>query len=136
MCIDIRDTLACVELALLNPAADGEFRVFNQFTESWSVLQMAELVSKVHPKAIIEHVDDPRVEKEEHYYRAAHTKLLDLGLVPHLLSEETVQTLLSIVGAPPRPGGSRRHPADRQLAADREPSSDCRQYDGGQLIHL
>jgi UDP-sulfoquinovose synthase len=85
-----------VELALLNPADDGEFRVFNQFTESWSVLQMAELVSKVHPKAIIEHVDDPRVEKEEHYYRAAHTKLLDLGLVPHLLSEETVQTLLSI----------------------------------------
>ena len=94
--LDIRDTLACVELALLNPADDGEFRVFNQFTESWSVLQMAELVAKVHPKAIIEHVDDPRVEKEEHYYRAAHTKLLDLGLVPHLLSEETVQTLLSI----------------------------------------
>jgi UDP-sulfoquinovose synthase len=95
--IDIRDTLACVELALLNPADEGEFRVFNQFTESWSVLQMAELVSRVHPKAVLEHMDDPRVEKEEHYYRAAHTKLLDLGLVPHLLSEQTVQTLLSMV---------------------------------------
>src|SRR5580698_4638571 len=94
--IDIRDTLACVELALLNPADEGEFRVFNQFTESWSVLQMAELVSRVHPKAVLEHMDDPRVEKEEHYYRAAHTKLLDLGLVPHLLTEQTVQTLLSM----------------------------------------
>ena len=51
---------------------------------------------KVHPKAVLEHMDDPRVEKEEHYYRAAHTKLLDLGLVPHLLSEQTVQSLLSM----------------------------------------
>jgi UDP-sulfoquinovose synthase len=95
--LDIRDTLACVELAVENPAGEGEFRVFNQFTESWSVNQMAELVSKVHPKAIIEHMDDPRVEKEEHYYRAAHTKLLDLGLVPHLLTEQTIQSLLAVV---------------------------------------
>ncbi len=95
--IDIRDTLSCVELALLNPAEQGEFRVFNQFTESWSVLQMAELVAGVHPKAVIEHMDDPRVEKEEHYYRAAHTKLLDLGLVPHPLTEQTVHSLLSMV---------------------------------------
>jgi UDP-sulfoquinovose synthase len=95
--LDIRDTLACVELALLNPASESEFRVFNQFTESWSVNEMADLVSKVHPKAIIEHMDDPRVEKEEHYYRAAHTKLLDLGLVPHLLTEQTIQSLLAVV---------------------------------------
>jgi UDP-sulfoquinovose synthase len=95
--LDIRDTLACVELAVLNPAAESEFRVFNQFTESWSVNEMADLVSKVHPKAIVEHMDDPRVEKEEHYYRAAHTKLLDLGLVPHLLTEQTIQSLLEVV---------------------------------------
>ena len=95
--LDIRDTLACVELACLNPASEGEFRVFNQFTESWSVMQMAEMVSKSHPKATIEHMEDPRVEKEEHYYRAAHTKLLDLGLVPHLLTDKTVENLLSLV---------------------------------------
>ena len=45
----------------------------------------------------IEHLDDPRVEKEEHYYRAAHTKLLDLGLVPHLLNQSTISSLLSVV---------------------------------------
>src|SRR5580700_3266260 len=71
--LDIRDTLACVELALLNPAAEGEFRVFNQFTESFSVQQMAEMVADAYPGAAqIDHVDDPRVEKQEHYYRAAH----------------------------------------------------------------
>jgi UDP-sulfoquinovose synthase len=45
----------------------------------------------------IEHVEDPRVEKEEHYYRAAHTKLLDLGLVPHLLEPATIRSLLAVV---------------------------------------
>ena len=96
--LDIRDTLACVELALLHPPAEGEYRVFNQFTESFSVLQMAEMVADAYPGAVrIEHVEDPRVEKEEHYYRAAHTKLLDLGLVPHLLGPATIRSLLAVV---------------------------------------
>jgi UDP-sulfoquinovose synthase len=96
--LDIRDTLACVELALLHPPAEGEYRVFNQFTESFSVMQMADMVADAFPGAVrIEHVDDPRVEKEEHYYRAAHTKLLDLGLVPHLLEPATIRSLLAVV---------------------------------------
>ena len=96
--LDIRDTLACVELALLNPAGEAEFRVFNQFTESFSVQQMAEMVAAAYPDTVkIDHVDDPRVEKEEHYYRAAHTKLLDLGLVPHLLETSTIRSLLAVV---------------------------------------
>ncbi|HTT87502.1 MAG TPA: NAD-dependent epimerase/dehydratase family protein [Acidimicrobiales bacterium] len=96
--LDIRDTLACVELALMHPAEEGEYRVFNQFTESFSVLQMAEMVADAYPgKVRIEHMDDPRVEKEKHYYRAAHTKLLDLGLVPHLLGAGTIHSLLAVV---------------------------------------
>jgi UDP-sulfoquinovose synthase len=96
--LDIRDTLACVELALTHPAHEGEYRVFNQFTESFSVIQMAEMVAECYPGSTrIEHMDDPRVEKEEHYYRAAHTKLLDLGLVPHLLEPSTIRSLLAVV---------------------------------------
>jgi len=96
--LDIRDTLACVELACLNPPAEGEFRVFNQFTESFSVQQMAEMVAEAFPGQVrTEHLEDPRVEKEEHYYRAAHTKLLDLGLVPHLLEPSTIRSLLAVV---------------------------------------
>jgi UDP-sulfoquinovose synthase len=97
--LDIRDTLACVELALLHPPAEGEYRVFNQFTESFSVRHMAEMVAEAYPGEVaVEHVEDPRVEKEEHYYRAAHTKLLDLGLVPHLLGPQTIRSLLAVVG--------------------------------------
>jgi UDP-sulfoquinovose synthase len=95
--LDIRDTMACVELALLNPPAAGEYRVFNQFTESFSVGDLAERVAALVPGAEIDHLEDPRVEQESHYYRAAHTKLLDLGLVPHLLSETTIRSLLALV---------------------------------------
>ena len=95
--LDIRDTLACVELAVTNPATKGEYRVFNQFTESFSVQQLAEMVVEAYAgNAEIVHLDDPRVEKEEHYYRAAHTKLLDLGLVPHLLGSRTLTAILSV----------------------------------------
>ena len=97
--IDIRDTVRCIELAALNPAERGELRVYNQFTEQWSVLQLAERVHAVARtigiEATIAHVANPRVEKEQHYYNAKHTKLLDLGLEPHLLSDETIHLLLS-----------------------------------------
>jgi UDP-sulfoquinovose synthase len=97
--LDIRDTLACVELAVTNPAEQGEFRVFNQFTESFSIRELADRVAEEFPGKveIATGTPNPRVEKEEHYYRAAHTKLLDLGLVPHLLSRSTIASILSVV---------------------------------------
>ena len=93
--LDIRDTLACVELAIRHPAQSGEFRVFNQFTESFSVNELAGKVSSAGGAEIV-HLDDPRVELEEHYYRAAHTKLLDLGLLPFLLDDDLLSDLLGI----------------------------------------
>ncbi len=96
--LNIRDTLACVELAATNPADAGDFRVFNQFTEQFSVLELAELVKGAAEhlgySVQIDHVDNPRVEKEEHYYNAIHTKLLDLGLEPTLLGEELVESII------------------------------------------
>lgn len=96
--LDIRDTLQCVELAALNPADKGEFRVFNQFTEQFSVLELAERVQRVASDMGIDvkiaHLENPRVEKEEHYYNAVHTKLMDLGLKPHLLSDELIRDLI------------------------------------------
>jgi UDP-sulfoquinovose synthase len=91
-----------VELAVLNPADAGEFRVFNQFTEQFSVLELAELVRKagaeVGLEVRIDHVDNPRVEAEEHYYNAVHTKLMDLGLKPHLLSETLIESMFETIG--------------------------------------
>ncbi len=99
--LNIRDTLACVELAALNTAERGEFRVYNQFTEQFSVLELAELVKQAGEhlgySVAIDHVENPRVEKEEHYYNAVHTKLLDLGLEPSLLGEELVESIVHAI---------------------------------------
>jgi len=95
--LDIRDTVACVRLAVEHPAAGGEFRVFNQFTEQFAVRELAERVRALAPEEIkIDELDNPRVEADSHYYRAAHTKLLDLGLQPHLLDDVTLTGLLRL----------------------------------------
>jgi UDP-sulfoquinovose synthase len=97
--LDIRDTVRCVELAIANPAQAGEFRVFNQFTEMFSVGDLALMVKKAGNSlglnVEINHLDNPRVEKEEHYFNAKNTNLLDLGLQPHYLSDSLLDSLLN-----------------------------------------
>ena len=99
--LNIRDTIQCVELAVETPADRGEFRVFNQFTEQFSVAELAELVQRcaaeVGHEVEIKTYPNPRVELEHHYYNATHTKLLDLGLEPTLLGEELVRSMLTTI---------------------------------------
>jgi UDP-sulfoquinovose synthase len=98
--LDIRDTVRCIEIACLNPAGRGECRVFNQFTEQFSVLDIARLVQTAGKKlglaVEVDHLPDPRVESEQHYYNAKHSKLIDLGLEPHYLSDSLLDSLMNI----------------------------------------
>jgi UDP-sulfoquinovose synthase len=98
--LDLRDTVRCIEIACLQPAARGECRVFNQFTERFSVLEIARMVEaagrKMGLRVEIDHLPDPRVEAEEHYYNAKHSKLIDLGLQPHFLSDALLDSLMNI----------------------------------------
>ena len=99
--LNIRDTLRCVELSLLNPPQAGEYRVFNQFTETFNVLGLAEMVKaqseKLGLKVEIDHLKNPRVEAEQHYYNPIHTKLTELGFEPRLLSDELLQSMVNRV---------------------------------------
>src|SRR5215211_3915021 len=99
--LNIRDTLACVELAALNPAERGEFRVFNQFTEQFSVTELAELVKRsgaeLGYQVSVQSYPNPRIEAEQHYYNAANTKLIDLGRRSHYLGQELVRSMLKII---------------------------------------
>jgi UDP-sulfoquinovose synthase len=97
--LDIRDTVRCLELAIANPAERGEFRVFNQFTEQFSVEELAQKVKQASTAlglaVEIKSIDNPRIEKEEHYFNAKNTNLLELGLQPHLLSDSLLDSLLN-----------------------------------------
>jgi UDP-sulfoquinovose synthase len=96
--IDLRDTVRCIEIAAQNPPREGEMRVYNQFTEQFSVRELAERVHAVARQSgldtTITQIPNPRVELGHHFYQAKHTRLLDLGLRPHLLADETISALL------------------------------------------
>lgn len=93
--LDIRDTLKCVELALENPPEEGEFRVFNQFTQVYSVLELAELIANNYAVEI-DMIPNPRVEEEDHFYMATHEGLPKLGLEPHFLDAEQINDLVQL----------------------------------------
>ena len=116
--LDIRDTVECIRLACENPADRGEFRVFNQATESFSLQEMAKVVQNSFPGQVdIEYVDNPRVEIENHHYTFTHTALPSLGLKAHLLSETLLHHMFDVIAA-------HRHRVDPDLLA---PTVDWRQ---------
>lgn len=99
--LNLKDTLQCVRLATEHPAAEGELRIFNQFTETFSVNHLAARVrdaaAKLQIKVEVQNVPNPRTEAEEHYYNPVHSGLTALGLQPNLLTEEVLIRLLEEV---------------------------------------
>lgn len=98
--INIKDTVRCIEIAVNNPASMGEFRVFNQFTEQFSVIDLAKKVQAVASimglTTRIDNLSNPRVEEESHYYHAINTQLMTLGLAPHNLDNQCIKTLIQL----------------------------------------
>jgi UDP-sulfoquinovose synthase len=98
--LNIRDTVRCIEIALEHPAREGEYRVFNQFTEMFAVDELAERVARVGRErglaCDIAHVANPRVEREAHYYNCVNSNLRALGLEPTLLSDDTIAGLIAL----------------------------------------
>lgn len=99
--LNIKDTLACVELALMHPSDRGQYRVFNQFVETFTVRELAEKTREAGKElglnVKIQAIPNPRREEEEHYYNPSHTGLLSLGLQPHFLTTEVLVGMLSTV---------------------------------------
>ena len=99
--LNLKDTLQCVTLAVEKPAASGELRILNQFTELFSVNQLAERVQHVGSQmgfdVQVRAIENPRKEKEEHYYNPVHQGLLELGLQPHYMTDEVLAKMLAQV---------------------------------------
>jgi len=96
--LPLRDSMQCLTLALMNPAQPGEYRVLNQFQEVYDV---TELALKVQGEARqlgldvqVRHLENPRAEMEDHYYRPDHQRLLDLGYKPTRDVDAEIRTML------------------------------------------
>jgi len=101
--LNIKDTLSCVYLAAKAPANKGELRIFNQFTETFSVNELAEMVreasAEIGINVQIQNLVNPRKEAESHFYKPAHTGLFELGLKPHLLDNKTLIQMIKWISA-------------------------------------
>ncbi len=96
--LNLKDTLQCIDLAAKNPAGKGELRILNQFTEQFSVNELADRVQKAGNSmglnVQVKSIDNPRKEMEDHYYNAAHSGLMELGLEPHYMTEDVLVAML------------------------------------------
>lgn len=97
--LSLEDSIQCLTIAIENPPKEGEYRVFNQFDEHYSVIELAEKVKKIYEskygkKATIKHVPNPRVEKEEHYYNPEHIKLRKLGYKTARTLDQEIEIIL------------------------------------------
>jgi UDP-sulfoquinovose synthase len=99
--LNIKDTVQCINLAVENSAERGELKIFNQFTETFSVKDLAENVqasgAEIGLDVSIKNYKNPRVEAEEHYYNPAHTGLVDLGLKPNFLTKQVLKDIMKII---------------------------------------
>jgi UDP-sulfoquinovose synthase len=99
--LNLRDTLQCVELAMDNPVEPGNLRILNQFTETFSVNELAERMRRAGEglglDVEVKSIENPRKEPEEHYYNPAHSGLLELGLKPHYMTDGMLSEMLEKV---------------------------------------
>jgi len=99
--LNLKDTLQCVELAMNNPVEKGDMRILNQFTEQFSVNELADRIQRVGNgmglNVGVKSIDNPRKEAEDHYYNAMHSGLLDIGLVPHYMTDDVLAEMLEQV---------------------------------------
>ena len=82
----LTDSIQCISLLIDNPPESEEYRVINQFDEQYKISELADRVQKIGNKkgldVEIKNVENPRVELEEHYYKADHEKLKKIGFKP------------------------------------------------------
>lgn len=99
--LNIKDTLNCIRLSVENPAEKGELRIFNQFTETFSVNELAERVTNAGNQlgldVAVNNLPNPRKELEEHYYNPKNTGLIELGLQPHYLTDDVIVEMMEKV---------------------------------------
>ncbi len=99
--LNIKDTLQCVGASVRTPAKKGELRIFNQIMETFSVNELAQLTKTVGDKlgygVEIKNIENPRKEKEEHYYNPVYQGLQEIGVEPHYLTPEVMEGMFKTV---------------------------------------
>jgi len=98
--LPLEDSMKCMTLAIESPPMEGEHRVLNQFEQIFSVKKLAEIVAEqalklqVSDKIEIQHIGNPRIEAEEHYYNPDRNRLVELGYEPDFKIDQDIYFML------------------------------------------
>lgn len=99
--LNIRDTLQCVTKAVETAAEPGELRIFNQIMETFSVNDLADKIANAGRErghdVEVRQIENPRKEAEEHYYNPTYSGLVELGVVPHYLTQDVIDGMFAVV---------------------------------------
>ena len=94
--IHIRDTVRCIQIALENPPKRGDkVSVFNQVTETYRILELAELIAK-ETGVEIAHLPNPRREAVENELNVSRDRFIALGLDPTTLTEGLLEEIRDV----------------------------------------
>lgn len=97
--LSLDDSIQCLTIAAENPPDAGEYRVFNQFDDYYSVMDLATEVKRIFDQkhstpAVIQNVPNPRIEKEAHYYNPEMKKLRELGYRPRRSLQDGISEMI------------------------------------------
>lgn len=96
--IHIRDTVRCIELAILNPPGHGDrVSILNQMTETHRVRDLATIVADL-TGADIEYLPNPRNEADENELHVENACFLEMGLKPTTLESGLLEEVSKIAG--------------------------------------
>ncbi|NDI33557.1 NAD-dependent epimerase/dehydratase family protein [Chengkuizengella sediminis] len=96
--LSLQDSMQCLTLILEHPPPKGEYRVFNQFQNVYCLFELAQKVKKVAEgfglNVQIQHLENPRLELEDHYYQPDHQNLLNLGFKQTVDVERELENMI------------------------------------------
>lgn len=97
--LPLKDSIQCLNLIINNPAKQSEYNIINQFEKVYNINQLAHIVKDEADalgllNAKVQPIENPRKEKEEHYYNPEHKKLLELGYKPSTDIKNEIRSVL------------------------------------------
>jgi UDP-sulfoquinovose synthase len=100
--LPLKDSIHCITLAIENPPDKGSYRTLNQFENIYTINELAaEVLMGAYSLGIdarTDHIPNPRIELETHYYNPAHQKLFDLGYKPTTdIANEIIKLLNDLI---------------------------------------
>ena len=96
--IHIENSMDCMCIAIDSPPPRGDrVRIYNQVTETHTLVDLAALIAWEYPETTVAHLDNPRAELPKNRLAVSNAGFLAKGLTPILLSADGIREIYDLV---------------------------------------